>query len=73
MKRGGRRMAGRHGGREGGKRGKEERNLGEYHPYFPLSKAQAGCHSIKAITLALLAILEIKFGLLKLYTRKSVG
>lgn len=86
MKREGRRMAGRHGGREGGKeggreRGKkrdgrketEERHLGVYNPYFLSSKTPAGCHSIKAITLALLAILEIKFGLLKLYTKKPVG
>ena len=63
------------GGRKDGRndRGKEERNLRLYHIYFPLVKTQAGCHSIKAIILALLAILEIKFGLLKLYTQKPVG
>lgn len=56
------------GGRKEGRkdRGKEERNLRLSLIYFPLSKTQAGCHSIKAITLALLAILEIKVGLLKL-------
>lgn len=81
MKRGGRRMAGRHGGREvgeeermeGRRTEKEERHLGACHPYPLLSKTQAGRHSIKAITLALLAVLEIKFGLLKLYTKKPVG
>lgn len=65
-----RKKGGREGGREGGK---EERNLSMCHIYFPLSKTQAGCHSTKAITLALLAILEFKFGLLKLYTQKPVG
>lgn len=74
-------MAGRQGGREAGeeermegrRKEKEERQLGAYHPYSLLSKTQAGRHSIKAITLALLAVLEIKFGLLKLYTKKPVG
>lgn len=74
-----RRPAGRHRGREVGKEDygregqraeREERNLGVYHPYSLLSKIQAGCHSIKATTLAML---EIKFGLLKLYTKKPVG
>ena len=73
----GRKAGWQEGGRKGQKErregGKEERNLSMYHIYFPLSKTQAGYHSIKAITLALLATLEIKLGLLKLYTQKPVG
>lgn len=75
------------GWQEGGRKGQKERREGGKEVgreerrkeilaciiFTSPSKTQAGCHSIKAITLALLAILEIKFGLLKLYTQKPVG